>query len=156
MAAVSVRGKGTSNIQHRTSNITRPFRRSKPKVAQVSLYRRSSSCRPVGKCQSMEGTSDDLQTKSLRYSPADAGRYAFGPGSLTPSLRHSTSLSSMFLRGPVRPGWMFYGGPRGWCCQRVDRRAGGARGWSWRSDRIAGIGRPSGFRPEDRPTRVGS
>jgi len=73
----------------------------KLEVAQVFnlLYRRISSCRPVGNARSMEVTSDDLQTKSLRYSPADAGRYAFGPAQSFGSDRNIRFRSVKFKSG---------------------------------------------------------
>ena len=48
------------------------------KVAQISLYRRIASCRPIGIADQRRLVRKGLQVKNLRYSPADAGRYAFG------------------------------------------------------------------------------
>jgi len=73
----------------------------KLEVAQVFnlLYRRISSCRPVENARSMEVTSDDLQTKSLRYSRTGVLRYAFGPAQSFGSDRNIRFRSVKFKSG---------------------------------------------------------
>ena len=61
---------------------------------------------PDQTCQSVQVNSIGLQIKNLRYSPADAGRYAFGQTLTIEAPNHQGKRPKSRAREELKPLWM--------------------------------------------------